>query len=77
MSEGAELLISLIPFMVLSIPIAIVNYFLARRLGKSPALWLILSLIPLFNVYFWWYALYATAFTILNRLDKISARVGA
>ena len=74
MSNDNSMIMSLLPFFLISIPFAILHYFLARRLGKSPVLWLILSFIPLFNFFFITYALYRAIFTILDRLDKVSPR---
>ena len=70
---NSDMFLSLLPFLIISIPFACANYFLAKRLGKSPMTWAVLSLIPLFswgfNIYVW----YTTAFTVLDRLAALSA----
>ncbi len=75
-AQDSSLLVSLLPYIIISIPLAVGNFFLARRLNRSPVLWAILSLIPLFNLGFVWYAAYLVAFRILDRLDAIARRIG-
>jgi hypothetical protein len=72
-----ELLAQLIPLVTISIPFAIGNGFVAKRLGRSPALWVILSLIPLVNFFFTIYVAYTVVLRVLERLDGLSARLGA
>ena len=76
-SSGAEMLMSLLPYLLVSIPIAVGNYYLAPRVGKNRTLWVILSFIPVFNVLFWGYVWYIVAIRILDYLNKISARLNA
>jgi glucan phosphoethanolaminetransferase (alkaline phosphatase superfamily) len=68
-----ELLFQMLPFMIVSLAIAFPNYFLARRLKKSGVTYFILSVIPLINVFFWWYIIYSTLFNIFDRLEKLEA----
>jgi hypothetical protein len=56
-----------------AIPFAIGNGYLAPRLGKNVAVWVILTLIPLVNFFFAIYVLYKIIFALLDR----SARAGA
>ena len=65
-----------IPIMLISLPFAIGNFFLAKRLGENAALWVLLSLVPLVNIFFFWYASYKTLFAILDRLDRSNVRGG-
>lgn len=76
-SDTAGMITSLIPLLTLSIPLAVGNYFLAPQLGKSRALWVILSLIPVFNFFFYGYVWYIVAFHILDCLSRISTRLNA
>ena len=76
-SSDTGMITSLIPLLTLSIPLAVGNYFLAPRLGRSRALWVILSLIPVFNLFFYGYVWYVVAFRILDYLSRISARLNA
>lgn len=50
---------------------------IAGRIGRSPALWAILSLIPLVNYIFWIYATFVILLYMLDRLNGISARLGS
>ncbi len=70
-----------VPYIILlgalAIAFAIGNGFVAARLGKSVALWVILSLIPLVNIFFFYYVAYAVILGMLRRLNAIADRVGA
>lgn len=50
---------------------------IAGRIGRSPVLWAILSLIPLVNYIFWIYATFVILLYMLDRLNGISARLGS
>jgi hypothetical protein len=69
-----DMLISFVPFIVIGIPFAVANSYLAPRLGKSATLWAVLSLIPVFNFVFIWYAVYRMAFSVLDRLAALEKR---
>ncbi len=69
-------IIQFLPFVFFSlfaIPFAIGNGYLATRLGKSAAVWVILTLIPIINYLFGIYVLYKVIFAVLDR----NARAGA
>ncbi|ALK08768.1 hypothetical protein [Blastochloris viridis] len=70
--ETPELYITLIPYFMIGLPLAIGNYFLADRLGKNKLLWVLLSIIPIFNSFFLIYIGYVTVIHILDRLAKLS-----
>ncbi|WOH49294.1 hypothetical protein [Bradyrhizobium sp. sBnM-33] len=76
MNDGNSMLISLLPFLIMSIPVAICAAALAPSLGKSRALWAILCLIPLINLFFLYYVFYCVSARVLDRLDEIAKRVG-
>jgi hypothetical protein len=61
---------------LIGIPLAVGNAFLARRLDRSVALWVILSIIPGVNVVFFYYIVYVVVFRVLDRLSEIADRVG-
>ena len=66
---AAATLISLLPLMIIGIPLAIGNYFLARRIdGASPVLWFVLSIIPFVNFVFFYYVGYKVVFAVLDHL---------
>lgn len=56
---GVDLLLPFLPYMVvMSIPLAFGKFMLALRPGKSLALCAFLSVVPVFNFFFWaciWY----------------------
>ncbi|HWE75631.1 MAG TPA: hypothetical protein VG328_20900 [Stellaceae bacterium] len=58
------------------IALAVGNGFIARALNKHVVLWVILSLIPVVNVFFYIYIFYAVVLGILHRLNAITARSG-
>ncbi len=66
----------LIVTIALWIALAVGNGFIARALNKHVALWVILSLIPVVNIFFYIYIAYAVILGILHRLNAIIARNG-
>ncbi len=50
--------------------------FVAARLGKNVALWVILTLIPGVNVIFIYYVWFYVSCRVLNRLNQIAEKVG-
>jgi hypothetical protein len=58
----------MIVFIIISIPFAIGNAALAGRLGRSKAVWAIMTLIPLVNLFFIYYIMYQVIFALLDRL---------
>ena len=67
------LLVVLIAFWI---ALAVGNGFIARALGKHVGLWVVLSLIPIVNYFFYIYIVYAVILGILYRLNAITARSG-
>ena len=61
-------------FLVIHVAIAVGNGYLAARLDKSVPAWVILSLIPLVNIFFFIYLVYTVLFFIIDRLKQLSAR---
>jgi hypothetical protein len=76
MAGDDNLFVSLLPMIIISIPLAVGNYIIAPRLNKNRVLWVVLSLIPIFNIGFVWYVFYRIAIRVLDRLDAISQRLG-
>ncbi len=62
------LLVEVIAWLIGTIFFAIGNYFIAKRLGKSKAAWVILTLIPGVNFIFLYYMIYQIIYGILDRL---------
>jgi len=67
----------LLVLVVLWIALAVGNGYLAHALGKHVALWVVLSLIPVVNYFFYIYIAYAVVLGILRRLNALQARLGA
>ena len=63
---------ALLPLIVVSIPFAIGFYHIARRVGRNPVTWAILSLIPFVNYIFWIYASFVILLNILDRLPPMA-----
>ena len=70
---GATMLLVWIP---LFIGLAVGNGYIAARLRKNVALWVILTLIPGYNVFFIYYVWFYVVCRMLNRLDQIADKVG-
>jgi len=66
----------LVVMIALWIALAVGNGFIARALGKHVVLWVILSLIPIVNYFFYIYIVYAVILGVLHRLNAIAARSG-
>jgi hypothetical protein len=75
-SSFASPLLFIIIVVAFWIAIAVGNGFIARALGKSVPLWVILSLIPFVNSFFYIYIIYAVILGVLHRLNAIAARSG-
>jgi len=69
-----QLLALTLPLVIVSLPLAIGNFFLARRIDHAvPVQWLILTLIPIVNLIFLYYVAYKVVFAILDRLKALQA----
>jgi hypothetical protein len=68
--------IFLVVIVALWIALAVGNGFIARALGKHVALWVILSLIPIVNYFFYIYIAYSVILGILNKLNALETRAG-
>ena len=58
------------------IAVAVGNGFIARALGKPVALWVILSLIPIVNYFFYIYMAYSVVLGVLGKLNSLETRMG-
>ena len=58
------------------IALAVGNGFIARALGKHVTLWVILSLIPIVNSFFYIYIGYSVVLGILGKLNHLETRMG-
>ena len=69
---GAILPLFFLWFLVIGIPFAIGNGFVASRLNRSVVLWVILSIIPIVNFIFMYYVFYVVLIHFLDKAKKIS-----
>jgi len=67
-------MMAFLPWIIFSIPLAFGNYFLAKRLDENPALWFILTIIPVVNIFFLYYLMYITLFFIIDRVKEAAAK---
>ncbi len=77
MGPGADFLSFLLPLIIISVPFAIGFGYLAKALEKNVVVWVIISLIPLVNYFFWIYAMFVTLLFILENLKDIRANMAA
>ena len=70
--SGGEDFAALLPLIIISIPFAIGNYFLAGRLGRNKIFWVVLTLIPVVNFIFVYYVVYVVVFHILDKLETLT-----
>ena len=66
----------LIVLIALWIALAVGNGFIARALGKHVVVWVILSLIPIVNSFFYIYIGYSVVIGILSKLNALESRAG-
>jgi hypothetical protein len=74
MDDSGYYWIQLLPVLLISVPFAIGNGYLASRLGRNALIWVILSLIPLVNFI---YVAYHVVFFIVDRLPNTTKKVEA
>ncbi len=68
--------VQLLPYLLALLPFAIGNWFLARAVGQSRILWVILSLVSILNLFFLYDVFYTVVLRVLRKLDEISRRLG-
>jgi ABC-type Na+ efflux pump permease subunit len=74
-ASAAFVIASLIFWVVLFVGLAVGNGFIAARLKKSVALWVILTLIPVYNLFFMYYVGFYVVGRVLHRLNQIAEQV--
>jgi MFS-type transporter involved in bile tolerance (Atg22 family) len=77
MDDSGYYLMQLVPFLLLSVPFAIGNGYLAARLGRNRVVWVILSLLPLVNYLFYVYVAYQIVFFVIDQLTGIPKKIEA
>jgi hypothetical protein len=66
MAGDPSMIFSLLPFFILSIPLACGNYFLAARTGRSGILYVVLTLIPIIGTVVTIYLFYRAILFAIN-----------
>lgn len=70
--SGGDAVVQILPFLLIGIPFAIGNGYLARRLGRNVFVWVVLSLIPLVNYVFAIYVGYKIVYYVIDRLGELT-----
>lgn len=70
-------ILSLIPMMIMQIPLAIVTWFLSKRIGLNHVLWSILVLIPIIGMILFYYPFFKMVLYALDRLNAIEGKINA
>lgn len=67
----AGVVASLLPLLLISVIFAIAGFLIARRKGKNPALFTVLSFVPLINITVICYLVALTDQEVYDRLERI------
>ena len=65
------LLTSLMPLILLSIPVLFVCRRLAKEKGKPVTFWTVLGIIPFVNIYAAWYLIGASNIRLEEKIDQV------
>jgi hypothetical protein len=75
--SAVEVFAELVPLLLIGIPFAIGNGYLASRLGRNAFVWVVLSLVPLVNYFFFLYVGYQVVFHLIDRLGELTKKPAA
>lgn len=64
-------ILSLLPLVLLTVPLAILVYHLAKEKGKNVPLWTVLACIPLVNIFILWYIIGTPSKKLEEKMDRI------
>jgi hypothetical protein len=67
----SDALIQLFPFIIIGIAGAFGSYFIAKRLGRHKYVWVILTLIPVVNIFFFFYVQIVVVCAVLDKLKAL------
>ena len=73
--QNPNSLFSLMPMIIMTIPLIILNYSTAGRKGKSQGLYMFLGFIPLINMFSFLYLVSITDKEVLDKIDLILNRL--
>lgn len=69
-SSAAEpnFIFQLVPILILQVPFAIFNYHAANKMGRNGVLYAIITMIPIFGM---WFSFFVFCSTLLFVMDKV------
>jgi len=73
-ANGSSLITVLVTFLILLIPTAILNAIIARRKGKSRALYGWISVIPFVGFYLLFFLISLPDKELIDKIDKLLAK---
>ena len=73
---NASPLLGIFPLIMMSLPMGLTAYFLAREKGRKVVLWTILGFIPVINFFVMWFFVGAANLKIERKLDTLLERSG-
>lgn len=74
-NQAQSVFLSLIPIIILMVPLIFLNIAAAKRKGKDPILFGILSFIPFVNMFSFFYLISLTDKSVIEKLDMIIANL--
>lgn len=66
--------INLILLVVMSLPFAVIANLLAKQKGRGVALWTILGLLPVINIFCMWYFVGASNLRLEKKIDELLSK---
>ena len=71
-----DVLVQFLPMTLVDFVIAILMAIVATKIGRSPILWFVLSVIPVVNLFFVWIAVWKFLIDLHRRLGALENRAG-
>jgi len=66
--------LNIILLLVMSIPLAVTAFLLARQKGRNAVLWTIIALIPMVNFFSMWYFVGASNLNLEKKIDELLSK---
>lgn len=73
---GRSIIFAIFPILFVSVPLMIVNYIMAKRKGKEPILFCLLSIFPFVGIPFAIYLLSLLDKKVEDKINKIYEKLG-
>ena len=71
------LILNFLPLLMMQIPLAVVTWFLSKRIGINHFLWTTLVLMPVIGVFLFYYPFFKMVLYALDRLNAIEGKINA